>query len=84
MPLSTRIRCAVAALPFEFPKLAVTAFVPEGGTFAMQIERRLRRIQEMKVIEAKPVEKVDEGSSNKVTDLSMPPPIPDRRFRRRV
>jgi hypothetical protein len=31
LPLSTRRSAAVAALPFEFPKLAVTAFVPEGG-----------------------------------------------------
>jgi hypothetical protein len=68
-----RIRAMIAALPFETPKLAVTATVSEHD-FATLLDRRLKRIEEMKAkaIEATPVidgEKVDAR-------------LPDRRFRR--
>ena len=49
IPLSTRIRCAIAALPFESPKLAVTAMVSEQD-FATLLDQRLKR---MEAIEAK-------------------------------
>ena len=70
LPLTTRMRAAIAALPFETPKLAVTATVSEND-FATLLDRRLKRIEEMKAnaIGATPVidgEKVDA----------------DRRFRR--
>ena len=73
LPLTTRMRAAIAALPFEVPKLAVTAVVSEQD-FATVLDRRLKRIEEMKAnaIEATPVidgEKVDAR-------------LPDRRFRR--
>jgi len=70
LPLITRVRVAVACLPYEVPKLAVTAVVSEQD-FATVLDRRLKRIEEMKAkaIEATPIidgEKVDA----------------DRRFRR--
>ena len=70
---AVRMRAAGLALPFERPKLAVTAVVSEQD-FAAVLDRRLTRIEEMKAnaIEATPVidgEKVD-------------PRLPDRRFRR--
>ena len=73
LPLTTRMRAAIAALPFETPKLAVTATVSEND-FATLLDRRLKRIEEMKAnaIEATPVidgEKVDVR-------------LADRRFRR--
>jgi len=73
LPLTTRMRAAIAALPFEVPKLAVTAVVSEQD-FATVLDRRLKRIEETKAnaIEATPVidgEKVDAR-------------LPDRRFRR--
>ena len=73
LPLQMRIRAMIAALPFETPKLAVTATVSEHD-FATLLDRRLKRIEEMKAkaIEATPVidgEKVDAR-------------LPDRRFRR--
>jgi len=43
MPLHTRMRAAIAALPFEAPKLAVTAVLPDDGRFAEQLEKALAR-----------------------------------------
>jgi hypothetical protein len=45
---SVRIRAAIEALPFEFPKLAVTAFL-DAGDFGQRLELALRR--SAKVIE---------------------------------
>ena len=47
LPLTTRMRAAIAALPFEVPKLAVTAVVSEQD-FATLLDRRLKRNEEMK------------------------------------
>ena len=52
--LTTRMRAAVAALPFESPKLAVTAVVSEQD-FATVLDRRLKRIAEMRLLENKVV-----------------------------
>ena len=75
--LTTRMRAAIAALPFESPKLAVTAVVSEQD-FAAVLDRRLKRIQEMKTnaIEATPV------INGEKVDVHLPPVVPDRRFRR--
>ena len=53
MPPSTRIRAAVA-LPFETPKLAVTANVSADGGFAARLEAAIKRSG--KTIEATPNE----------------------------
>src|SRR5262249_13519707 len=70
LPLTTRMRAAIAALPFEVPKLAVTAVVSEQD-FATLLDRRLKRIEEMKAkeIEAAP-------------QVEVKPALPDRRYRR--
>jgi hypothetical protein len=73
LALSTRMRAAIAALPHEVPKLAVTAVMTDND-FATLLDRRLKRIEEMKAkaIEATPMidaEKVDAR-------------LADRRFRR--
>jgi hypothetical protein len=77
LALTTRMRAAIAALPFESPKLAVTAVVSEQD-FATILDRRLKRIEEMKAnaIEATPV--ID----GEKVDVRLPPVVPDRRFRR--
>jgi hypothetical protein len=76
--LSIRMRAAMACLPHEVPKLAVTAVVSEQD-FATVLDRRLKRIEEMKLIEAKPT--ID-GVEGKPVDVRLPPVVPDRRFRR--
>lgn len=78
IPLSTRIRCAVAALPHEFPRLQVTAQVTDQD-FATLLDARIQNMERVnngngRTIEAKPA-----------PEIEMKPPkphIPDRRFRR--
>src|SRR5215831_15031309 len=76
LPLSVRMRAAIELLPFTHPKLAVTAVVSEQD-FATVLDRRLKRIEEMKgkVIEAKPID-------GEKVDARLQPRLPDRRFRR--
>ena len=77
LPLTTRMRAAISALPHEVPRLAVTAVVSEQD-FATVLDRRLKRIEEMKgkAIEGTPL--ID----GKKVDVRLPPVVPDRRFRR--
>jgi hypothetical protein len=77
LPLSVRMRAAIELLPFTHPKLAVTAVVSEQD-FATVLDRRLKRIEEMKAnaIEATPV------INGEKVDVHLPPVVPDRRFRR--
>src|SRR6516165_5102435 len=77
LPLSVRMRAAIEVLPFTHPKLAVTAMVSEQD-FATVLDRRLKRIEEMKVNanEATPV------SDGEKVDVRLPPRPADRRFRR--
>ena len=46
LPLTTRMRAMMAAVPFESPKLIATAIVNEGS-FAELLDRRLKRLAEM-------------------------------------
>jgi hypothetical protein len=72
-PLSVRIRCAIAALPMETPKLAVSYEANEQD-FATLLDQRIKRSQEARLIEAKP------------QPVDVKPPMPrvgfDKRFRR--
>ena len=78
LPLTTRMRAAIAALPFESPKLAVTAMVSEQD-FATLLDQRLKRMAELeRNIEAKPVEVKPPGNSGTGHGLR----LADRRYRR--
>ena len=76
--MTTRMRAAMACLPFEVPKLAVTALIDGERDFAAVLDRRLKRIEELKTnaIEATPL--ID----GEKVDVRLPPRLPDRRFRR--
>ena len=77
LPLHTRMRAAMACLKHEVPALIATAVVNEGS-FADLLDRRLKRMEQAKLIEAKPT---NENGGNPV-DARLPPAIPDRRYRR--
>jgi len=68
---SVRMRAAIEALPFETPKLAVTASL-NGEAFADQMDKAFRR--SAKVIEAEPI-----ALPEPMRPKTM---VPDRRFRR--
>src|SRR5262245_9512456 len=87
LPLTTRMRAAIAALPFESPKLAVTALVSEQD-FATVLDRRLKRIEEMKLLEGRVVNGKP-GISERIIEPEPPPAPPPlngiydkRRYRR--
>jgi hypothetical protein len=78
LALPVRMRAAIAALPFEQPKLAVTAQVSESD-FATLLDRRIKRFEEMKLVEAKPSAAPTNGDKS---DARLLPRLADRRFRR--
>ena len=77
LPLSVRMRAAIAALPFETPKLAVSAQVSESD-FASLLDRRIARFEQMKLIETPT--KIEEPTNGSAVG----PQIADRGFRRRI
>src|SRR5262245_46697100 len=74
LSLPVRMRAAIAALPFEVPKLAVTAVVIEQN-FAEVLERRLQRLENG-------TGKVIDGPTPQVEVRPPMPRLADRRFRR--
>ena len=84
LPLTTRMRAAMACLKHEVPALLATAIVNEGD-FAELLDRRLKRIEEMKLIEAKPTtnsEPATNGHPQLEPQPNPPPRIWDKRYRR--
>ena len=71
VPLPVRMRAAIACLPFEVPKLAVTAMVTEQD-FATLLDQRLKRMEQRQQ------QTIDHPQ------IETPKPLPriaDRRFR---
>jgi hypothetical protein len=74
IPLQIRLRAAIAALPHEAPRLAVTALVNEQS-FAEILDRRLKKMEAMKLVGAQP--QTIDG-----VDARLPPRVRDQGFRR--
>jgi len=55
LPLTTRMRAMISALPFETPKLAVSALVDSTKDFATLLDQRIAKYQRMKLLEQKPI-----------------------------
>jgi hypothetical protein len=55
VPLPVRIRCAMACLQYEHPRLAVVAQISESS-FAEVLERRLRNLERISNGNAKMIE----------------------------
>jgi hypothetical protein len=77
--LQMRIRCAVAALPHEHPRLMVTAQVNEQS-FAEILDRRLAKLREME--NGKPPVVIENLKPQPVDVRPPMPRIADRRYRR--
>jgi len=67
LPLTVRIRAAIAALPFEHPKLAVTANVSVAD-FADQLEKAIMRSGKSLVVGAPRV--IESSTMNKSESVS--------------
>ena len=77
---AVRMRAAISALNYEVPRLAVTAQITEQD-FATLLDRRLKRIEELKLLAADGAKVIDA----KPQPVETKPPLartPDRRFRR--
>jgi hypothetical protein len=75
LPLPVRMRAAIAAIPYETPKLMVSAQVTEND-IATLLDRRIKRYEEMKLIP----QRIEHQQA-----VEIRPPLArtgDRRFRR--
>jgi hypothetical protein len=77
LPLTTRMRAAIASLPFEAPKLSAVYQASETD-FAALLDQRIRRIEQSKLIEHHP-----QPPPNGTVEIKRPlAHTVDRRFRR--
>jgi hypothetical protein len=82
IPLPVRLRAAIAALPHEVPRLAVTALVNEQS-FAELLDRRIKRMEAMNGKPQPQTQTIEQPTIEQSIDAKPPPPrVADRRFRR--
>jgi hypothetical protein len=73
-----QMRAAIEALPFEVPKLGVTANVMVDGSFAERLERALERSQSLPMLN--PPKVIEHEELVTASDLKRPFPRAHRRF----
>jgi hypothetical protein len=66
-PLNVRMRAAVAALPFEHPKLSVNANLGGNVGYARGLERAIKIVQERKLSRGEPL--VIDGDAERLSDV---------------
>jgi|SRR6516164_5266317 len=76
----TRMRAAIAAIPFESPKLQATATLQLGLDFASKLERAVLRSAKVKLVARVPVERPKPTPTVEIKPHL--PTVPDRRYRR--
>jgi hypothetical protein len=84
LPLPTRMRAAMAAIPYESPRLQVTAVVTENS-LAELLEQRLRRIAQMQNGNGNGTKLIEPPPKQIAPAVEVKPPKPhinDRRYRR--
>jgi hypothetical protein len=83
IPLPVRMRAAMAAIPYESPRLQVTAVVSENS-LAELLEQRLKRLKQMENgNDAKLIEPATPKQIAPPVEVKPPKPhINDRRYRR--
>ena|SRR6516164_10863704 len=75
-----RMRAAIAAIPFESPKLQATATLQLGLDFASKLERAVLRSAKVKLVARVPVERPKPTPTVEIKPHL--PTVPDRRYRR--
>jgi hypothetical protein len=73
-----RMRAAIAAIPFESPKLHATATVQLGLDFASKLERAIQRSANVRLVASAPVR----SDPPPVEIKPHLPTVPDKRYRR--
>jgi hypothetical protein len=77
-----RMRAAIAAIPFESPKLQATATLQLGLDFAAKLDRAFKRSGTVKLVANAPVQPPREKPKPTVEITPYRPTVPDRRYRR--
>jgi hypothetical protein len=75
-----RMRAAIAAIPFESPKLQATATLQLGLDFASKLDRAVLRSARVKLVASVPVERPKPTPTVEIKPHL--PTVPDRRYRR--
>jgi hypothetical protein len=89
--LTVRMRVAIACLPYEVPRLAVTAQITEND-IATILDRRIARLRQMRLLENKPINGAATVTSTEIPAEPKPEPrlpaplsrLYSSRFRRRI
>ena len=80
LPLTTRMRAAIAALNYELPRLQVTAQITEHD-FAAVLERRIAHYQQLQRANASKLIEAKVEAEPEEPEIEVKPPTPTSRYR---